>query len=98
MAQIIWTRRSIRDLDSIGKYIAIDSEDTARKFVQSIMKKSESLINYPEKGPPLPEKIPGNYRQIIHKSYRIIYRVDKKGVIIITVYHQKKLLLKSDNQ
>lgn len=96
MVQIIWTKRAVTDLDSIGKYIAIDSENAAQKFVQELIKKAESLINYSEKGRPIPEKIAGNYRQILHKNYRIIYKLDKKRVIIYSVYHQKKLLFKID--
>ena len=96
MVQIIWTKRAITDLDSIGKYIAIDSENAAQKFVQELIKKADSLINYPEKGRPIPEKIAGNYRQVLHKNYRIIYKLNKKKVIISSVYHQKKLLFKID--
>ena len=96
MVQIIWTKRVITDLDSIGKYIAIDSENAAQKFVQELIKKADSLINYPEKGRSIPEKIAGNYRQVLHKNYRIIYKLNKKKVIISSVYHQKKLLFKID--
>ena len=96
MVQIIWTKRAITDLDSFGKYIAIDSENAAQKFVQELIKKADSLINYPEKGRSIPEKIAGNYRQVLHKNYRIIYKLNKKKVIISSVYHQKKLLFKID--
>lgn len=94
MVQIIWSQRSIKDLDSIGEYIASDSEYAAEKFVQEILKKANSLLTYPERGRPIPENIAGNYRQILHKSYRIIYKLEKKTVIIYSVYHQKKLLFK----
>lgn len=58
MVQIIWVKRAIADLDSIGKYIGRDSEYEAQKFVQELIKKADSLISYPEKGRPIPEKIP----------------------------------------
>ena len=45
MVQIIWTKRAITDLDSVGKYIVIDSENAAQKFVQELIKKADSLIN-----------------------------------------------------
>ena len=96
MVQIIWAKRAITDLDSIGKYIGRDSEYEAQKFVQELIKKADSLISYPEKGRPIPEKIPGNYRQILYKNYRIIYKLERKKVIVSSVYHQKKLLSKLD--
>lgn len=94
MVQLIWSESAINDLNSIGEYMASDSEYAAQKFVQELIKKASPLISHPEKGRPIPENIPGNYRQILHKSYRIIYRVHKKNVIIAAVYHQKKLLFK----
>lgn len=94
MVQVIWTKRAVADLDSIGKYIAIDSEYAAQKFVQELIKKAETLINYPEKGRPIPEKITGKYRQILHRNYRIIYKFIRRTIIIYSVYHQKKLLFK----
>ena len=94
MAQIIWTLRAINDLDSIAEYIASDSEYSAQKFVKELIHKADSLLSYPERGRPIPENIPDKYRQILHKSYRIIYKLEKKNIIIASVYHQKKLLFK----
>ena len=95
MVQIIWAKRAITDLDSISKYIALDSEYAAQKFIQELVKKANTLLLHPEKGRPIPEKnITRNYRQILHKSYRIIYKIEKKSIVVLTVYHQKKLLSK----
>lgn len=94
MAELIWSERAIRDLDSIGEYIAMDSEYAAKKFIKELIKKANILSIHPGKGRPIPEKIPGNYRQILHKSYRVIYRIEKETVIISSVYHQKRLLFK----
>ncbi len=94
MVQIIWSERAIIDLNSIAEYIASDSEYAANKFVQELINKTNTLLSYPEMGRPIPENIPGSYRQILHKSYRIIYKLENKNIIISSVYHQKKLLFK----
>ncbi len=91
---LIWSLRSIKDLDSIGEYIAVDSEKAAEKFIQELITKANSLLKHSQKGRPVPEDIPGDYRQILHKSYRIIYRIANQDIIIATIYHQKKLLFK----
>jgi plasmid stabilization system protein ParE len=44
------------------EYIALDSEYSAQKFVQELINKANLLIFHPEKGRPIPENIPGNYR------------------------------------
>jgi toxin ParE1/3/4 len=94
MDQLIWSETAIRDLNSIAEYIAVDSEYAAQKFVQELINKANILLLHPGKGRPIPEDIPGNYRQILHKSYRIIYKIRKSDIVISSVYHQKKLLFK----
>lgn len=76
MAQIIWTSTAIDDLNSIAEYIEMEAEVASAKFIKEIIVKAEALCFHPLKGRPIPEKIPGDYRQILHKSYRIIYRVE----------------------
>ncbi len=92
MAELIWSERAITDLNSIGEYIALDSEYAAKKLIKELLEKANILSIHPGKGRPIPENIPGNYRQILHKSYRVIYRIEKETVIISSVYHQKRLL------
>lgn len=94
MAQLIWTLNAINDLDSIGEYISSDSETAAKKFVREIIDKADTLAIQPLKGRPIPERIPGGYRQILHKSYRIIYKVENDKIYVSSIYHQKRLLLK----
>jgi toxin ParE1/3/4 len=94
MAEVIWTLNAINDLISIGEYISQDSEYAAQKFVKELIGKAVTLAPHPLKGRPIPEKIPGGYRQILHKSYRIIYRLENEKIFISSIYHQKKLLFK----
>ena len=44
MVQLIWSESAIDDLNSIGEYIALDSEHAAQKFVQELIKKQISLF------------------------------------------------------
>lgn len=94
MAQLIWTLSAINDLDSIAEYISIDSEIAVKKFVGEIIAKADTIIFHPLKGRPIPERIPGGYRQILHKSYRIIYKVENEKIYVSSIYHQKRLLFK----
>ena len=97
MAQIVWTLGAINDLDSIGEYIALDSELAAKKLIKEIISKAELLADNPYRGRPIPDKFLGDYRQILHKSYRIIYSVKKDAIYISSIYHQKRLLFKLNN-
>jgi plasmid stabilization system protein ParE len=68
-------------LNSIAAYISSDSEYVAKKFVQQLIYKAKILLSHPSKGPSIPENIPGIYRQILHKSYRFIYKIHKNDVV-----------------
>lgn len=54
MVQLIWSENAINDLNSIGKYIAQDSEYAAQKFIQELIKKASLLVAHPAKGRPIP--------------------------------------------
>ena len=72
MATVIWTSRARKDIVPIGEYVGADSETAAKKFIKEIISKAEVLAFHPFKGRPIPENIPGKYRQILHKNYRIL--------------------------
>jgi plasmid stabilization system protein ParE len=48
----------------------------------------------PERCPLIPENIffGTNYRHLIHKQYRAIYKIDNSSVYILRVIHESKLL------
>ena len=58
MAKLTWTQSAINDLDSIGEYISINSEYAAQKFIENLIKKTNTLVTFPERGHPIPENLP----------------------------------------
>lgn len=44
MAQLIWSPRSLIDLEIIREYVQQDSEENARKFIQEII---GTVVNIP---------------------------------------------------
>ncbi len=93
MAQLIWAPQALNDVAAIGEFIASDAPRTAQKFVQRIFDSVERLERFPFSGGIVPELGNENFREILFKTYRIIYRVrDKETVEIVTVYHCARLL------
>ncbi len=82
------------DLEHIFFYIAKDSINTAKKFILELEKKICSLDTMPERFALIPENVffDTNYRHIIHKKYRIIYKTGDKSVYILRVVHGAKLI------
>ena len=82
------------DLEHIFAYISGDSIANAKKFILEMEKKIHNLETYPERFTFIPENLylQGSYRHMIHKKYRIIYRISGSHVYIMRIIHGSKLL------
>ncbi len=93
MAQIVWSRRSIKDIDEIAAFIAKDSLQYAEEYVKLFFERALTLEKYPYLGRPVPELGINSVRQILCDRYRIIYEIISKNQIgIVTIHHQSRLL------
>lgn len=94
MTPIIWSQRSLHDLDGIEAYIAKDNPVAARRHIQKIIRRTDRLTLFPLSGGYVEEDDEHRYRQVIQGNYRVIYRYDAESniVSIITVIHAARLL------
>jgi addiction module RelE/StbE family toxin len=91
MVKLFYTKPALQDLKNINDYIAADSVKAAKRFISAIKEKLKILKQYPEIGKPIyPDKF-NNLRQVLYKSYRIIYQLKDNKVVIITIHHQSRL-------
>ena len=88
------TQLAQEDLEQIYFYIADDSIKNARNFVLELEEKIYSLNSLPERHPLIAENefFATDYRHLIHKKYRIIYRLSENDIFILRVIHGAKLL------
>ena len=88
------TQHAQNDLEHIYYYIASNSPDNAANFVLQLEEKLYSLNNYPERHPLIPENefFGTDYRHLIYKKYRVIYRVIAGSVFILRIIHGAKIL------
>jgi len=88
------TQNAQEDLEKIFYYIAADSIDNASRFIIELEKKVYSLEHLPKRNPLIFENeyFGTDYRHLIHKKYRIIYRVLENSVFILRIIHGAKLL------
>ena len=75
MTQIIWSPRSLRDVESIRDYITRDSPRIADLVVTRIIKAVERLQTFPESGRKVPERNDPEIREVIAAPYRVVYRL-----------------------
>lgn len=92
--QVNLTRHAQDDLEKIYYYIADDSINNAVNFVLQLEKKVYSLEDFPDRNPFIPENefFDTDYRHLIYKKYRTVYRIVEKSVYISRIFHSAKLL------
>ena len=90
--KIKWTRQAREDLSEIRKYIARDAPVTARLFVERLRFSVLRLRHFPEAGSIVLEFGNPNVRELFTGMYRIIYRVKKDKIEILTVFQGARLL------
>ena len=82
---IIWSELASRDLNSIWEYISGDSQYYAKNYLVGIVNSVDILIDFPVSGRIVPEFRIKNLREIIFENYRIIYKIEKNKIYIVTV-------------
>ena len=87
------TLNSQNDLEHIFFYIASDNINNAKKFILQLEEKIYGLDTSPERCPFIPENIfwDTNYRHLIHKNYRAIFKIENNSVYILRVVHGANL-------
>ena len=87
--QVIIAPSAQTDLAEIVRYIAQHNSDAAARLGFELITRTESLADFPEIGRMVPEFQTPNLREIICRSYRIIYRVqrDPERIEIVRFWH-----------
>ena len=84
-----------RDILTIWSYIAQDSPVNAERFTVALEEKALSLAQMPERNPVIPEAASmgtRQYRHLLYRDYRIVYRVTEAAVYVLRVFHGSRLL------
>ena len=80
--QVVLSSSSRTDLQDIVRYISLDDPLSALAFGRFLIHHTKSLSQFPERGRVVPEFGDDTIREIIVRSYRVVYRVNHdRGVI-----------------
>lgn len=87
--QVALSPSARNDLRDIVRYISLDSPDRAVTFGFFLVSHTKSLSDFPKLGRIVPEFNLPELREIVVRSYRVIYRVDetKRRVDIVRFWH-----------
>lgn len=77
MGYLSWSYKASSNLQAIHDHIATDSGSLfyAKRFVRALVNATRKLETFPRCGRTVPEFEGSGFREVIHKGYRIIYRI-----------------------
>jgi len=84
--KVFWTEQAFERLKEISDYISVDSATAASEFINRIIERGENLGRFPKAGRKVPEIDSKEIREIIEGNYRLVYRIRKNSVEILTVF------------
>lgn len=87
--KVILTAQSLDDLREIVSFIARDNPGRAKSFGNELIDRALTLAELPERGRVVPEISEPNVREIIHRSYRVIYEIfpAQNAVYVLRFWH-----------
>ena len=88
--KVVWTPRAIERAGEIAKFISHDNPKAAEEWVAGVFTAVDRLSEHPYSGPMVRELGREEIRQITYRSYRIIYKISKTGVGILSVRHFRR--------
>jgi len=91
--EVRWSDTSEKDLISIMEYITIDNPSIAFAKFKEIKERASNLYAYPDRGrivPELQEQGIMQYRELIISPWRVIYRISKKSVYVLSVLDSRQ--------
>ena len=90
-ARILWTHRAEADLEAIGDFIAQDNPVAAARWVSRLIAVAEKAAATPSAGRRVRELGIDNIREVLLRTYRIVYRVRGGAVEILAVFEGHRL-------
>ena len=94
--KVVWSPLAVERAYEEARFIAEDKPDAALRWLDGLFQSTDRLARFPELGRVLAEIDLPEYREITYRSHRVIYRVEKNAVSILTVRRSRQQLEKSE--
>ena len=88
--RIVWSPLALEQVRHLAHEIAAERPAVATRWVRTIFARVQQLREYPESGRIAPDLERAEVRQLPYPPYRIIYRVERSRILILTVRHGRE--------
>jgi toxin ParE1/3/4 len=90
--KLVWSVRAKRDLIEIASYIAEDNPEAAISWTDRLRERARQAAAMPRAGRLVPEARSENVREVFLQSYRVVYRIEPKQIVVLTVFEGHRSL------
>ena len=80
-----WTKRAQGHLFAVGDYIATDDPVAADRWIAKLSERADRAARVPNAGRNIPEFAREDVREVFVRSYRIMYRIDRRSIVVFCV-------------
>ena len=80
-----WSPEALDDLQEIAAFIARDDPAAAEAWIDRLIDRAETAALAPRAGRVVPEIGDRQLREVLLRTYRIVYRVEAQRIVIVTV-------------
>lgn len=88
--RVVWSPLALERVQTIAQEIAGERPTPAARWMRGLFKRAHQLRQYPQSGRMAPDLARPEIRQLPYPPYRIIYRVERTRVLILTVRHGRQ--------
>lgn len=92
MLNVKWSDITLQRIYEIADYIAKEAPQAAIKWTEELFEQEKIIRELPFAGRMVPEVRNENVRELLVGNYRLIYKVFKKDIYILTVKSQRQVL------
>ena len=90
--KVIWAPLAIERANEAASCIAQHKPEAALNWLDGLFKVTDRLERFPKSGRIVPKISSEEFREVIDRSHRVIYRIEKTFVSILTVCNSAQLL------
>src|SRR3954463_9879127 len=83
---IIWTELDSSDIETIVRYTARRNPRAAAAIGLGLYRRAQILVTHPEAGSPLNELCKSEWRKLVFRRWKIIYRISGVEIVIGRVW------------
>lgn len=80
-----FSAQALADLEEIARFIARDDPAAAVAWGDKLVDRAEEAGQHPLAGRVVPEFVDRTLREVLLQGYRIVYRLEKKRIVVLTV-------------